>query len=570
MNTPPKWISLLGFVLTGMSVSVFAGAALSEPKPTETKCRLLEKPTLPLMGIVMFAKSKTFPDIDPYPSEDEISVISKMYRGLHVVGDVVGREMEASNPLWRRLRNQNPDFMILPYYQSTLSAELQLSAKLAEADPLNLISMYQEGMLDADLTPEANVFKVNPANTERGFGLKASTAPREFSESINEYVTILRIGDEIMRIIAVDSGRQEVTVLRGYRDTKAEAHPAGSIVFAPVYRGKKSSEEGVYGEGNSFPDCGDANPHKKLEYHLRLDSKKTSELLSESGARLIQNGATGLWLDLTSPGMFIPCNAFGDKVTPWNFESGAEYTKTGYLKHQERKVNGLREWIRQKTGIMPQIVANNHDKGKYFEKGGCGMDLVRPTAQKPIPINGVILEAAFSFYQLHNWETPQTWETSLSTLIHGSQNKYPVWPWIKNVRYAYLPMSQNDEAERYQFFDYTSTLLGYEKEAGVVCPMPLHRVDETGKRTLNLPDYLFYDLGDPVERVPYDQVGQMLIPGKNTYIRKWSKAIVLVNPSGTDDADIAIPDGYMDPSTNSKAGRISMPAHTGKILLKID
>lgn len=131
-------------------------------------------------------------------------------------------------------------------------------------------------------------------------------------------------------------------------------------------------------------------------------------------------------------------------------------------------------------------------------------------------------------------------------------------------------MSKNDEAERYQFFDYASTLLGYEKDAGVVCPIPLHRVDDAGKRTLNLPDYLFYDLGEPVERVCYDKICQMLISGSHTYIRKWSKAIVLVNPTDSDDSNLTIPDGYIDPSTDRKVGQISMPAHTGKILLKAD
>ncbi|MEI8098613.1 MAG: hypothetical protein WCG74_07245 [Sediminibacterium sp.] len=568
----PSKLKIFSLVLIMLSTSkiVIGSDTLKTLNNSEVKYTLLKTPALPLMGIVMFTKSKIYPDLDPYPNNSEIPVIVQMYKGLHVVGNVVGKEMEESNLLWKKLRENKPEFMILPYFQSTLSAELQVSLKIAEEDPLNMISMYNEGSIEIGLSTNTEKFKIIPANGKRGFGLKASTTTNNISKNITEYISIFRIGNELFKIIEVDKLTNEVTILRGYKNTKAETHPTGSMVLAPVYRGKKDSKEGIYGDASSYPDCSITEANKKLEYHLRLDSKQSTELLAIKGAALIQRGASGLWLDLTSPGIFIPCNAYGEKVIPWNFELGEEYNSTSYLIHQELKVSKLRDLIQQKTGIMPQIVANNNGAGKYFEKGGGGIKLVSSTTQKPVPINGVVLEAAFSFYQITEWQKIYIWKTNLATLIHGSQNKYPVWPWLKNVRYAYLPMTKNEESNRYQFFDYCSTLLGYEKDAGIVCPIPLHWVDNKGVRTLNLPEYLFYDLGDPIERVRFDELEKMLFTGKNTYIRKWSKAIVLVNPADVDDSFISVPKGYVDPTINKEVSQVSMPAHTGKILLKIE
>jgi hypothetical protein len=532
------------------------------PNPSYT---LLEKPALPLLGIIRFRESQSYPGMDPYPKSEELPIIAKMYKGLHVTG---GEEMAQSSPLWRKLRENNPAFMILPYFQSTLTAVDGLDAKATEADPLNLISMYLEGKIEAPLTHQTTKFKIALATEKRGFGIKASTTESDFSKNTAEYIIILRVGDEIMKVVGVDKSTNEVTVVRGYKNTQAKDHPAGSNVFAPVYRGKKSKGGDKFGSSSNYPDYTEKGEKTPISYHLRLDSTEIINTLAATGADYIKKGASGLWLDLTSPGIFCPSNAYGDKVTPWNFELNAAYTSTTYLNHQDLKCQNLREKIKQLTGITPQIVANNNAAGKYFEQGGGGMNLVRPTQQKPVPIEGVVLEAAFCFYQTQEWFDLEQWTANLSTLIHGSQNKYPVWPWIKNVKYAELPMTRNVDAERFQFFDYTSTLLGYEENAGVVCPLPLHWVNNKGERSLNLPEYFFYDIGTPSERVAYNEINKMRIPGKNSYMRNWSKAIVVVNPSESNDSDISIPAGYLDPATNQEIRLLSMAAHTGKILLK--
>ncbi len=524
------------------------------------KYTLLEKPALPLLGIARY-----FED-DAYPNEQEIEVISKMYKGIHVPG---GPQRTKDSSIWKQLRKKNPDFMVLPYFQSTLTSKVEVNVEMAEADPFHLISMYLEGTINTAISPDAETFTILPENSKRGFGLKASKAAGDFSKSTSEYIIMIRIGDEIMKVTSVNKNSNEVTVQRGYKNTKAVTHDAGAQVFAPVYRGKPQKEGDIYGATSFYPDYSDGGDEAIPQYHLRLDSKEIGDLLAISGAEVIQKGATGLWLDLTSPGIFAPCNAFGKKVIPWNFERGENYTPTTYATHQELKCQNLRDSIKKRTGITPQLVANNHADGKYFEEKGGGMNLVRSTEQKPVPIDGVILEAAFGLYQSRTWFEMDHWKANLSTIIHGAHNKYPVWPWIKNIKYANYPMIKNEEADRYQFFDYTSTLLGYEKDAGLVCPIPLYWVDNEGVRTLNLPEYLFYDLGDPIDRVNYDEVEKMTIPNKNTYMRRWSKAIVLVNPTDSDDSDIPIPAGYLDPITNKEVGQIAMSAHTGKILLKM-
>lgn len=549
------------FLLTGINANA---AGLDQANPAlKPKARPALRPTpaLPLLGIVKFYEG------GPYPTDEEISVIAKMYKGIHVPG---GPNRTQESFLWDKLRGKNPGFMVLPYFQSTLTSKVEVDVQMAEADPLNRISMYLEGSIEQTLSPRTEKFKVIPDNSKRGFGLKGSKTDGDFSKSTSDYIIMIRIGEEIMKVTSANLDSHEVTVRRGYKNTKAVTHDAGAKIFAPVYRGRPRKEGDIYGATSYYPDYSDAGDESIPQYHLRLDSKEISELLAVSGAEVIQKGATGLWLDLTSPGIFIPCNAFGQKVIPWNFERGENYTPATYSNQQERKCQNLRDSIRARTGITAQLVSNNHGEGKYFEEKGGGMNMVRPTNDKPIPIDGVILEAAFSLYQSRKWHELEQWKANLSTIIHGGHNKYPVWPWLKNIKYADYPMIKNAEADRFQFFDYTSTLLGYEKDAGLVCPIPLYWVDDKGERALNLPDYLFYDIGDPIERVPYDEIDKLLVPETRTYMRKWSKAIVLVNPTEADGLTIPIPAGYLDPATDQEVTQVAMAAHTGKILLKYE
>lgn len=548
-----------------LTLSFIAFMQVNSSDNIPSKYKLLEQPALPLLGIVKLDTSKEYPKLDLSIKGEEIPRILKMYQGLHVLG---ATEMKANPQLWKKMRAGNPDFMILPYFQSTLPQDkLGMKEAEVEKDPFHLASMYLEGTLELPLARNTEKFRIIPESKVRGFGLKASTVSGDFSKSISKFIAFMRIGDEIMKVVDVDPDSCEVTVVRGYKNTQAADHEAGSNAYAPVYRGKRSKNADAYGSTSRYPgrsDSGGGIP----QYHLRLDSKKTGDLVAEEGAEYIRKGANGLWLDLTSPTVFIPCNAHGYKVMPWNFEINQVYTPATYLKHQEIKCHNLRKSIKEKTGITPILVANNYGNGKYFN--GNGMNMGRSTPHKPVPLSGLILEAAFCFYQQKKWFPVSQWKANLSSLIHGSQNNIPVWPWIKNVKYAWLPKPKNDEADHFQFFDYASTLLGYEKDAGVVCPMPLYEVDGQGNRLMNLPEYLFYDIGEPVERVAFDKIDDMLIPNKNTYMRKWSKAIVFVNPTNSDDPNISIPKGYLDPETNKQVTGISMPAHTGKILLKIN
>jgi hypothetical protein len=531
-------------------------------KMEDSTFSLLEKPAIPLLGIIRFTGNgmdkKTI-------REEDAQVMLKVYQGLHVPE---GQTTLNNSVQWKKMTEANPDFMILPYSSSTVSKPSMGITKALEEDPLNLCSFYLEGNLVDSIEPETKTFRYKPTmNT--GCGLKAATASGEYSENIHTYIFFIRIGDEIMRVEELEKDSCILTVERAYKNTEAASHAQNAMVMGPVYRGKRDVQNpGTYGVSSCFPDYSDWGDGSVPQYHLRLDSEKTAKLVAAATEEFFQSGCNGLWLDLTSPGIFVPCNAYGIPVKPWNFELEENYTQKTYMAHQERKIQLMREEIIKLTGKRPYMVSNNHANGKYFY--GNGMDLVRPTEQKPDPIEGVILEGAFCFYQTKNWYSMDLWSTNLKTLIHGAQNKYPVWPWIKSMRYAYLPKPKNSEADRFQFFDYTSTLLGYEPNAGIVCPMPAYEKEEGSTKTLNLPDYLFYDIGQPLERVDYNNVNGLRISDKNTFRRQWSKALIYVNPTDKDDDTISVPSGYFDPDLGKTVTRISMPAHTGKILLLLN
>lgn len=537
----------------------FSNRASLQSHNADTSLALLDKPAIPLMGIVWFkGKGKEKTTI----KEEDVQTMLDMYVGLHVP------ESDATlnnSGQWNAMTEAKPGYMILPYFASTVSKPSMGITRALEEDPLSLCSMYLEGHLKDSIGPTTITFSYSPA-MQTGCGLKASKTSGDLSQNISTYIIFIRIDDEIMKVLEIDTASCELTVIRGYKNTDAASHSKNARVMGPVYRGKRDvTNPGTYGVSSCFPDHSDFGQNSLPQYHLRMDNKKTATLIAQASEKYFDSGLNGLWLDLTSSGIFIPCNAYGITVKPWNFELEKPYTSKSYLGHQELKIHNMREEIKKMTGFRPYLVSNNHANGKYFE--GNGMDLVRPTEQKPDPIEGVILEAAFCFYQINKWFPIDHWKTNLSTLIHGAQNKYPVLPWIKSMRYAYLPKPKNSEADRFQFFDYTSTLLGYEPDAGIFCPIPAYEIDEDDNKTLNLPDYLFYDIGQPLERVNYNKVSDLIIPGTNTYRRQWSKAMVYVNPTYEDDDNIDVPAGYIDPETGNIVNSISMPAHTGKILL---
>ncbi|MEM9057605.1 MAG: putative Ig domain-containing protein [Pseudomonadota bacterium] len=507
---------------------------------------LRDTPLLPLLGTVNLQSSA-----ERNISNDELDALALNYVGVHGAPNLLPLSETLDT-----LRSLNPDFIALPYLNSS-----QSDMGVAEANRFEMINVYHEAVLDRSIDATETTLPLTPADAERGWGLKASTVAGSLSQSSSEYVAYVRLRDELMRIEAVDEAAGTITVTRGFDGTTPRAHGAGERVLAPVY---VAVPEPV-GNGNSLwriPDNEDGLP---LRYSLQVGTAAVASYLSGEIVQQARNGANGAWLDICSPNFFFPGNAFGDPVVPWNLETGAQFTAVQRKDHQERKLDRLQTALEAATGRLPVLKANNLGGGSYFQSGGGGMDYVFSTVTKPTPIDGVIVEQAFSLGFRNEFRSYSSWLTNLETLAHGAQNGAPVLPWIKSVVADYRPNSA--VAERFELFDYATILLAWENNTGASIPLPLFAEAAEGGRRLNLSPWLFYELGEPESHAPYDDVEQLRIAGTNTFARRWTNGIVLVNPSAEDDAAVPLPATYIEPTTQDRVVAIDMPAQTGALLI---
>ncbi|MEL7450629.1 MAG: hypothetical protein AAFN78_15555, partial [Pseudomonadota bacterium] len=515
----------------------------------DTSVALLDKTFLPVVARLNYSSR---PLDEQQLAIGELVGIAESYMGIW------GSELlmpDADVIEW--LRGQNPEFEVLVYLNSSHTVSNEVDTAQAESNRIDLINLYHEAYLADPVSATDTQLRLRAADDERGFGLVASTTPGEFSTSANDYVTYVRVGDELMRIEAVSANGETVTVSRGFQGTPAVPHASDAIVLAPVYTGPGFNQQTT----GSIP----GNAQGVLPaYSLQVGTPAGGLFFARKVADLLATGADGAWLDICSPKFFNQLTAVGKHVTPWNLESGHEFSYDERRLHQDRKLNSIQQFVLSSTGQWPVLLANNNANGKYFEEGGRGMDFVLPTPAKPLPVEGVVLEAAFSEAPLGDYFNEARWLRNLSTITHGGQNGLPVWPWIKSAYSDYRVDSP--ETEDFEYFDYASALLGWELGSGAAISLPLFAEAQPTRR-LNLSQWLFFDLGEPVDRVPFDAIEALRVEGTRSYLRRWSKGVVVVNPTDEDDASVALPGQYLVPGTRQKVASIALPAYSASILL---
>ena len=100
-------------------------------------------------------------------------------------------------------------------------------------------SVYLYGNLKESITASSTKFTVESLNSN--VHLKASTATGDYTESTEKYVTFIRIGKELMKIIDVttmnSNKQQTITVVRGFNNSTPASYDNNANVYNPVYYG---------------------------------------------------------------------------------------------------------------------------------------------------------------------------------------------------------------------------------------------------------------------------------------------------------------------------------------------
>ena len=190
--------------------------------------------------------------------------------------------------------------------------------------------------------------------------LVASTANGSYSDySGSAYVTFVRIGDELLKVVAahtkpnpdpeVGGMCQRLTVERGLDGSAIKSAPVGAAVLAPVYAKQNGSP--------LFTKSG------KMVFQADYDSFYAwSSLANFTVAAVQQLGYDGAWFDSYSPSpVKNGAGAGGEKVSIWNRRTGRPFTWEEAMTAQQARLQRVWTDVIAKLGKKPIIWANNFE-----------------------------------------------------------------------------------------------------------------------------------------------------------------------------------------------------------------
>jgi len=528
----------LGAIVLTLAIAV---AATAKDSPAR-------RPYVPLFGL---GSAPRGPDGRQNLPPDQLEAIARHFSTI----DGLFTEADA-----KRLHELNAAIKLLPYLNSTYTSG---SAEAAEYERTcrPAIAMWRAGVLADSISADATTLAVKDTGQGK-FPFLTSTAKGDVTASAAEFVSWVRVGDELMKVTGIDPAGGNLQVVRGFDKTAPAAHAAASLVFAPVYIG---SSVGTLGAGNGLPGRA---PRNAVRYCLYPDNAEVWNRKAHAIIRHVQDGFDGAFLDILAPSFFNQGSALGQHVRPWNFAKSAPYSQYDWGTAQMMKINAFQQLTKEATGKQPCLVGNNMNR-KYFDEEGGGRRYLFPTPEKPNPIQGMMSESPFSKPTAKDPFVAETaWRNSVQELMDAGQNKLAALPYCKTGGESDTA-ARNATIERIELHDYCSFLLAYEPDSPMQFAMPIFAGSRRGARTVNLPDHLFVNLGTPQDRVPYPQLDKYKHPGEHTYRRRYSGGIVLVNPSDRDDASIAIDAEYRDYKTHEPVRTLSVPAHSARLLTTI-
>lgn len=461
-----------------------------------------------------------------------------------------------------RIKKYNPGIKIIRYLNSSYTAQylasLSGASNYMEDEARNLedghkldISMFLAATLVDDLNADATIVRLSPASPT--LCLRASTIEGSLSRDTHGYVSWIQIGNELMRLESVDGKRNTVRVTRGLDGTRKAPHATGAKVFAPIYIGT--------GENENAGRAG-ASGRNKLRYAYEPNSTFLYEVKAKQVMRLMEQGYDGSKFDIMGLNFFNQADAFGNKVVPWDFGRGAPFTAAAMLEAQQRKVAFVQEYVHRQTGRFPVIVGNGGGEffGDHHDHGGT-MSYVVSTAVKPRPLDGLQLENFVSVPHRGRFGNPNP---SANRVIHAARHNLPT---ISLLTFEHVVLGRNNpDVIQHEYYGYACHLLGWEPGTAPLCSAPVFRDSPDGKgQVVALLPFYLYDLGRPKQS--FDHVAAYETPAKGVYRREFTKGLVLVNATDAAVPDVALGQEYFDPGEKRNVATISLPAHTGKILL---
>ena len=435
-------------------------------------------------------------------------------------------------------------------------------------------------ILGEDIGKSETELKLVKAYEDRPVELKPSTTDGDYTTDPKHYVTWIRIGNELMKIvdfIPTSDGGGIVRVKRNFDGKCLEEHHKGDPVLCPMYL------QGYYpGSGNKVVYFFD--PASIVKWKIALD------VLIE----FAKEGGDGIWMDLLGCSPFKPCDIMGKPLRPferngtfmchaWNFEKGREYTFDEFREKTEIGLRFIQEEFYKRFGKYP-IIFGNQIHLRTFEVGQGGQKCyLVSTKIKPGPIDGMCIENFAGRYVAEEWQAwleygkvippnkwdYEKWSEKVQTLMRCVQENLTVLPKIINADCKSQIYECLDREIRHEFelWAYASYLLAVEKNGRCPAILGINPIytDRSGRKYIDLDQVYFWRIGEPVETK--NNLEEYRVRGHFTYMRRFTNGIVLVNPFDKEDV-IELNDSYYDPDLGIYVSSVKMKPKSGKILLK--
>ena len=536
-------------------LAVILGLDLSRPALPAT----LTKPLLPILFRVN-APDAQYPDY----TTSELDLILGQSRGLWGSDT----NLPTGNDL-TYLKSRNQNYVVIAYLNGGAEGGWPQSGPQLEDDRLNYIQVYRATKLSANISVTTTQIKVDNAAQIPATG--GAVDPRTAVHSLDGrtganggFISFIRIDNEIMRVTAKgNTNPPTLTVIRGTDGTTPVKHNAGAPVLGPVY-------------------VTDYNPDGLLtvqdgmvRYSLNVGTPQLANLLATTFvATYVQGGWDGVWLDLTAPSFYNMVDAKnleidGETRFPYNTVAREDYTYSSRAYHHDLKIGRIQTAIQAEFGSLPFIAVNNNADGKWFSDRGYGRRFAEDNPAKIQAVDGVSLESPFakpSDAPAHfEWKGLSSWKKNARSVADATNRGYSVVPWLKMVAGAdYVP----ENMDRPLAFSWASVLLSWGPQAAAsAVVLELWTKKDGGGRRIALPDFMYYDMGDPIGQGPAtDDALDALLVGSTTYKRDWTKGTILVNPADSSDNGVSV-SGYVDPVTCRPVQITSMPAQSYKFLM---
>lgn len=556
---------------------------------------------VPLYGIISDGESLV-------PTDDDVNTVASMF---WMTQGSFGNDPGI-------LRQANSSFRPIRYVPTWASQDMQA----IEASPLRSDTLgYQAGSLVTGLSANTSTFAISLAATKFRSPAFLASAPSsgDVSTSCSDFVSWLRIDDElakVMAVSAVDTSTRSfnVTVARGFSNTTATRHILGATVLAPVYNS-------VMPPGS--PQCVSSGGNSPISYQINpvgLGRTGVSVLIEQAILSVQHLNYSGVWFDCFAATAFEAVTGAGDHIftssTPgdassvWDVSSPTPvpfWTGTYHQAEAERlaAVQAALEPVLGRPNEDYFIYANNLQANKYRDADGGDARFLMPGQQVPAwpgnntlvpyePLAGYCNEA-YGLYETGDCHFAVPFHQPRDTIVANmlmvsnlSAQELRSMPMAaqagcKSPALERLPLAERDLLEQFAYGTYlmavASSLDGGETTAfGLPVLYWRNSTDPNGTVTTqkfaHVHERYSYGLGDPEWPVApiANETQWQLWPASHAQLfgRRFSNGLVILNFAESAPAlRVALNETLLDPDNAwAPVDTVDIANGTAKLLLR--